>query len=89
MIALLLRPLVGIPLAFVVGLGVGYGWGRLDGRSAGKVEQLQATVDAMQNRKDIDNEVSGLDRYGLCVELGGVPDDCAAVRRADEASASE
>lgn len=88
-IALLTRPLIGIPLALIVGVAVGYGWGRIDGRASGKVEQLQATVDAIENRKDIDNEVSDMDRYGICIELGGVPDACAAVRRADEAASAE
>lgn len=90
MIALLLaRPWVIAAVSAVVALGGVYLWGRLDGRSVGKVEQLQTTVDAIEDRKEIDNEVSDLGRDELCLALGGLPDDCAAVRRADKAASGQ
>lgn len=88
-IALLASRWVIVPLAVVAALAAGYLWGRVDGRSVGKVEQLQATVDAIEKRKDIDNEVSGMDRYRICLEFGGLSDACAALRGADETASGQ
>lgn len=68
-----------LALAAILALGVGYTWGRVDGRQAGKVQQLEATVEAMETRKGIDADVTNTDRYGLCLAAGGLPGDCKAL----------
>lgn len=60
--------------------------GYVKGNSAGRVEQLQDTVEAYEKRKGIDNAVSSVDRYRVCVDLGGMPDECQQLRGLDEAA---
>lgn len=69
--------------ALVVGAAI---IGYVKGNSAGRVEQLQDTVEAYEKRKGIDHAVSGVNRYRLCVDLGGMPDECQQLRRMDEAA---
>lgn len=56
----------------------------LKGVSSGRIGQLQDTVEAYEKRKGIDDEVSGVDRYRVCVDLGGLPDECEQLRGLDE-----
>lgn len=69
--------------ALVVGAAI---IGYVKGNSAGRVEQLQDTVEAYEKRKGIDHAVSGVNRYRLCVDLGGMPGECQQLRRMDEAA---
>ncbi len=66
--------------AVVAALGLGYAWGRIDGRSAGKVEQLKDTVAAIEKRGSINEDVGGLSGYKLCRELGGGEEGCKGMR---------
>lgn len=76
-----------IAAGLVVGaLLAGYGWGRIDGRSAGKVEQLKDTVAAIEKRGTINENVANMDGYRLCIELGGVRDDCDKLRGLEQAT---
>lgn len=63
--------------------------GYVKGNSAGRIEQLQDTVEAYEKRKGIDNAVSGVNRYRVCVDLGGVRDECEQLRGVDEAAEGE
>jgi len=72
-------------VAFVLG----YAGGRIDGRSAGKVEQLKDTVAAIEKRGSINEDVENLAGYRLCLELGGVRDDCNKLRRVEQATESK
>ena len=76
-------------IAVFVLVGVAAVVGYVKGNSAGRVEQLQNTVEAYEKRKGIDNEVSRVDRYRLCIDLGGMPDECTELRRMDEATEGE
>ena len=60
--------------------------GYVKGNSAGRIEQLQDTVEAYEKRKGIDNAVSSVDRHRVCVDLGGMPDECEQLRGLDEAA---
>ncbi|TIV35405.1 MAG: hypothetical protein E5V91_26155 [Mesorhizobium sp.] len=64
-------------------LGGLYAWAYSSGRAAGRVEQLQDTVEAYGKRTGIDYETNSLGRDALCRELGGVPDECEQLRGLD------
>lgn len=63
--------------------------GYVKGRHSGRIEQLQDTVEAYEKRKGIDDEVSGVDRYRVCVDLGGLPVECEQLRGLDETAEGE
>lgn len=46
------------------------------GRADGQKAQLRATVEAYRKREGIDNEVHGMGDIALCIELGGLRDQC-------------
>lgn len=78
----------GLAGAAIVALPV-YFYGVSAGKHAARVEQLEADVKAYEDRKGIDHEVGGMDRYDTCLELGGLPDDCGQLRGVDEAAGGE
>jgi hypothetical protein len=82
MIAYLASPIGKIAAAIIVG-AVLVGAGYIKGREDGKLRQMKDTVEAVQNRGVINNEVSKLPDYSLCIRLGGLPDDCAQLRGMD------
>lgn len=85
-----LKSLPGKLLIAALALTLAYGAGYLAGKKSGRIDQLQATVKAHEDRNDIDETVADLDAVARCVELGGLPDDCAAaVRRLEEDTATE
>jgi hypothetical protein len=81
-----LRNWQGLALATVLALPAGYVKGRLDGREAGRVGQLEATVKAQGVRGEVNHEVSRMGYPDLCAALGGLPDDCAKLRRLEQAT---
>lgn len=68
----------GLALTAILGAaGGGLYWkGRTDGRQA----QLADTVAAYEKREGIDHAVGGMDRVRLCVDLGGLPEQCEQLR---------
>lgn len=73
--------------AAVVFVGGVYWYGYSSGRNDGKIEQLEASIQAERDRKDVDKEVAGLDDYALCIRVGGLPEQCDELRRMDAAAA--
>ena len=63
-----------------------FGAGYVKGRTDGRVAQLQDTVDAFEKRKTIDRDVQDMRPRALCIELGGVPDQCDQLRGVDQAT---
>lgn len=53
-----------------------YYYGKHEGRQQAAVAALTATVKATKDRTNENDTIKALDAYGLCVELGGLPDDC-------------
>lgn len=79
--------LFSLPGKIVTGLvivGLAYGAGYIGGKKAGRINQLQQTVKAHEDRNEIDESVGGLDALARCIELGGLPDDCTAAMRGME-----
>ncbi|MFD1199593.1 hypothetical protein ACFQ3K_14905 [Brucella gallinifaecis] len=68
-------------LAAFLCLGAGYTYGTMKERQRSALAAAEATAKAIQKRADIDEEVINMDAYRLCLELGGVRDECAQLRR--------
>ena len=89
MIAALLKAALspaGKAIAALVLAGGLYAFAYSSGRAAGRVEQLQDTVKAYEKRTGIDNDTNDLGRVDLCLELGGLRDECEQLRGLDAAA---
>lgn len=89
MILALIRPYLIAGAVGMAALAVGYLWGRSAERAAGRIEQLKATIEAVEKRENIDEDVASADRYQLCISLGGLRDQCNELRRMEEAAKPE
>lgn len=47
------------------------------GRDSILQQQLERAVKAWETRNEIETDIDRLDDADLCIELGGLPDDCA------------
>lgn len=74
----------GAALGALVASGPAYLYGKHDGRQQAAVARLEADVDAYVKREGIDHEVDGMDRYRICLDLGGLPNDCEQLRGVEE-----
>lgn len=63
--------------------------GRSDGRQAERVAFLKAAVQAYTKREGIDHEVDAMDRYRICLDLGGLPGQCAQLRGLEETATGQ
>lgn len=63
-----------------------FGVGYYKGQAAGKAQQLKQAVKAYETRNGIETIVDGLGHQQLCIELGGLPDQCAELRGLDQAT---
>lgn len=57
-----------------------------EGKKAERIEQLKADVEAYKKREGIENEVHDMDNSRICIELGGLPDECNELRRMEAAT---
>lgn len=62
----------------VVAFGSAYFFGKSAGKEVGRQEALRASVQNLRERSITNEKINGLDRAGLCVELGGLPGECAS-----------
>lgn len=60
---------------------IAYISGYRSGAAHGRISQLEATVKAEKERKNVDTTVRNLDDYALCIRAGGVQSDCEQLRR--------
>jgi hypothetical protein len=74
-------------LGALVASGPVYLLGKHQGRQEAAAAALEASLKAIQKREDIDHEVDRADLIDICVELGGVRDDCREQLRGVDASA--
>ena len=84
-VALIAGAISGAVLAGAVALPIAYTIGKHDGRQQAAVAALEADVDAYVKREGIDHEVDGMERYRICLDLGGLPNDCEQLRGVEEA----
>ncbi len=49
-------------------------------RQRSAVVAAEATAKAIQKRADVDEKIIGMDSYRLCLELGGLRDECEQLR---------
>jgi len=70
--------------AFLILIAV-FAGGYVQGQKYGREATLKAAVTAYQTRERINHETDNLDPHALCLALGGMSDECAALlRRMDE-----
>lgn len=70
-------------------IGALMGFAYVKGRTDGRVQQLQSAVKAYEKREKIDGSVEDLSRFDLCLQLGGVPAECAQLRGLAKAAPGE
>ncbi|MEZ5781803.1 MAG: hypothetical protein R3D70_09260 [Rhizobiaceae bacterium] len=81
MIALLrLIPAPYLAVGLLIAAGALYSAGYIKGVSVGRVEAMKDTVAAYGKREGINHEVSGMDAVAVCIELGGLRDECEQLR---------
>ncbi len=57
-----------------------YALGTHDGKQDAALKAAQAVTQAIQNRAGINETINIMDSVALCVELGGVRDQCEQLR---------
>ncbi|HWD14287.1 MAG TPA: hypothetical protein VG519_13135 [Pseudochrobactrum sp.] len=57
-----------------------YALGQHDGKQDAALKAAQAVTQAIQNRAGINENINDMDSVVLCVELGGVRDQCEQLR---------
>ena len=57
-----------------------YALGQHDGKQQTVLKVAQAVTQAIQNRAVINETIDNMDSVALCVELGGVRDQCEQLR---------
>jgi hypothetical protein len=71
----------GAALGALIASGPVYLIGIHDGRQKAAVDAVAVANEAYKDRNDENDAVEALNPGALCVELGGMPDDCAAELR--------
>ncbi|NKE77584.1 hypothetical protein [Ochrobactrum sp. MC-1LL] len=61
-------------------VGGGYFYGNAKARHEAALAAAEATAKAIQKRANIDEKIIGMDAVALCLELGGVPEQCNELR---------
>lgn len=82
------RALAGLAMAGAI-VGGAYMLGKHEGRQQGRVDHLADTAAAYAKRQEIENAVADLDAVGLCLDRGGLPDQCDQLRGLDAAPKGE
>ena len=57
-----------------------YGLGIHEGKQQAALKAAEAVSQAIQNRAGINETINNMDGFALCVELGGVRDQCEQLR---------
>ncbi|KAB2655870.1 hypothetical protein F9K94_15185 [Brucella tritici] len=74
--------LAAVLAAFLLLVG-GYVAGTIKERQRAAVAAAEATAKAIQKRTNIDEKIIGMDAVALCLELGGLPEQCNELRRVE------
>ncbi|MGU3398542.1 hypothetical protein ACLBWS_02150 [Brucellaceae bacterium D45D] len=78
-----LKRFLAAVLAAFLFLGAGYTYGTMKERQRAALAAAQATAKAIEKRADIDETIIGMDAYRLCIELGGLREQCEQLRRVE------
>lgn len=84
MLAFLFTPIsktLGASIIAIAAVSGVYLYGKSAGRQETAVKALEKQVEAYKDRNDENDTVEALDPVALCIDLGGVPDDCRAELR--------
>lgn len=76
-----LKYLLAAVLAAFLLLAGGYAAGTIKERQRAALAAAEATTKAIQKRANIDEKIIGMDAVALCLELGGLRDECRKLRR--------
>jgi outer membrane lipoprotein SlyB len=57
-----------------------YALGQHDGKQQAAMKAAQAVTQAIQNRAGINETIDNMDDIALCIELGGLPEQCEQLR---------
>ncbi len=76
-----LKLILAAVLAAFLFVGAGYTYGTMKERQRAALAAAEATAKAIERRADVDEKIIGMDAYRLCLELGGVSDECEQLRR--------
>ena len=66
-----------------------YLYGRHSGKTEIRNKILEDTLEAVERRKEIDQNVENISPYDLCVRVGGLPEQCDELRGVDETPKSQ
>ena len=76
-----LRNWQGLAAGVMIGIALAFPLGYIKGRTSAQITQLKDTVKANDTRNKIEDDVSRRGAERLCLDLGGLPNDCAKLRR--------
>lgn len=74
----MIRPYLaaGAVLAFIAWSSALYVKGRADGANNAKQAAIQSTIKQIKERGDVNEDIKRTDIIDICVELGGLPEEC-------------
>lgn len=73
--------MAGIAVVSAIMLLIGsYHLGKHNQRQQSAVDAAQSITKAIQNRAGINETINNMDSIALCIELGGMPDQCKQLR---------
>lgn len=75
-----LKKFIAAALVVFLCLAAGYVAGANKERQRSALAAAEATAKAIQKRADIDERIINMDAHSLCLELGGVPEQCNQLR---------
>lgn len=65
----------------IVALTAAYQFGRYQQRQQAAISTAQAISKAIQSRVEVNETIENMDSFALCLELGGLRDQCQQLRR--------
>lgn len=64
----------------IVALTAAYQFGRYQQRQQAAISTAQAISKAIQSRVEVNETIGNMDSFALCLELGGLRDQCEQLR---------
>jgi len=70
---------IGVAVAIAGGLAVSHLTVYNYGKKVERTRQLERSVEVLRDRLEVDDAIVNMDDRALCIELGGLPDECASI----------